>query len=71
LIPQIFDFQSICRDAYDLINSGAVESMVEGPMRRISVESAEALFQSSRHASMRAPEKLGAGPGVGTTSKRF
>jgi hypothetical protein len=40
--------------AYDLINSGAlVTALVDGTMRRISVDSAEALFQSSHHAPTR------------------
>jgi hypothetical protein len=40
--------------AYDLINSSAlVTALVDGTMRRISVDSAEALFQSSHHAPTR------------------
>ena len=40
--------------AYDLINSGALmTALVDGTMRRISVDSTEALFQSSHHAPTR------------------
>jgi hypothetical protein len=53
--------------AYDLINSSAlVTALVDGAMRGISVDSAEALFQSSHHAPTRPglmTGKMGAGPG--------